>query len=264
VGSALGSALVGFYSMAFLFARLPLNVIAGPLQYVVYAQLAKTKDDNAAIARAYLLITRLLAVLVFPAMGMVAAAHTPVFTLLLSEKWHDAGVLFMLLAPACAVQAVFSISETVLYSLNHSKRQLRIAIESTLLWVVALFVAVSFGIKAAAMTYTLCTLLYLPRGLSLLLPLLALRMRDYFATYGTTLAATALGIAAYTLIAANVPLSNWLLFGLALLLALAALATSAWLQRALLAEEIHAWKLGAAENIKVLPEEVAAENLFPR
>ena len=71
----------------------------------------------------YLFITRVLATLLFPVIGMVAAAHQPVFKILLSEKWSMSGDLFVLLAPACALQAVAALSGTVrmaLWAYRHS------------------------------------------------------------------------------------------------------------------------------------------------
>ena len=40
IGKALSAASVGIYSMAFQFARIPMMLVTGPLQFVLYGQLA--------------------------------------------------------------------------------------------------------------------------------------------------------------------------------------------------------------------------------
>ncbi len=241
VGKMLGATLVGFYSMAFLFARLPQQIVSGPLQFVMYPQLAKMKEDTAGIARIFLLMTRILAILIFPAMGMIAAAHAPIFSTLLSEKWMQAGAIFSILAAACAVQAVLSISETVMFSLNRTDVQLRASTEYAVLWIGALALAVSHGITATAITFTLCTLTYQLRYLSLMLPLIKLSMRDYFATYGVPLIATAIGIAIYGAAEDMFTMTSCEGTILAAAIAFAAIVGSAVAQRKSLLDGIQRW-----------------------
>src|SRR5207253_8340498 len=64
---------VGVYSMAFQFARLPTLLISGPLKYVLYSHLVRIKSDLGALSHALVTLTRLLAVAICPAVGMVAA-----------------------------------------------------------------------------------------------------------------------------------------------------------------------------------------------
>lgn len=171
IGSVLGAASVGVYSMATQFARLPIMLIAGPLQYVFYGQLVKLKNDPEAVAKAFFALTRILAILVVPPVGMVAAAHQATFTFLLSAKWEQAGFLFMLIAPACALQAVTGIGGTVRMALGRTDIGLRIAVEFGILWVVVLSIAVTNGLTSTAAAYSIAVILYCPRSLSFILPI---------------------------------------------------------------------------------------------
>ncbi len=255
VGKVLGAALLGFYSMAFQFARLPQQIVAGPLQYVMYSHLAKIKDDKAAIARGFLLTTRLLTVLVFPTMGMVAAAHAAIFNVVLSEKWEYAGTIFMLIAPAGAVQAILAMSETAMYALGHTNIQLRTSAEYCILWIAALLAAVQFGLSAAALTFTLVTLLYQLRYLALALPRLNLSMRDYFSTYLIPLIATGLGICAYQAVNAAEPMADWIHTVIAAVICLAVMLFSVLIQRHHVVDELRSWQVVKAGP---LPDSVEA------
>jgi O-antigen/teichoic acid export membrane protein len=59
----------------------------GPVQSSLYPQVAALRADNAMLVALLLLITRLLATVVVPAVGLVAVASDSTFHLLLSKKW---------------------------------------------------------------------------------------------------------------------------------------------------------------------------------
>jgi len=244
IGKMLGVAAVGIYSMAFQFARLPILLISGPLQYVLYAQLVKLKHDNEAVGRAFFAVTRILAIVVFPAVGMVSAAHEPVFNLLLSNKWEDAGNMFMLVAPACALQAVISIGSTVRMAVGRTKMILWTTIEFGVVWIITLLVAVRFGLEWVAVSYSMAALLYWPRAFILLdQPVVGGSIVSYLRTLAVPLVVTGVGMAAYTTVN-----HIWYLSELCQLLlggttALTGIAASTFLQRAVLQREVNALRL---------------------
>ncbi len=172
IGKVLTAAAAGVYSMAFQFARLPAMLVTGPLQYVLYSKLAQVKEDKAAIRETFLILTRMLAIIMFPAMGMVAVAYEPVFSLLLSEKWVESGRIFMLVATASAMQAVTGICGTVRLVLGRTDYQLRGTIEVGSIWLVALLCTVQFGLEWVGLAYSIVFILYTPRTLMLTLPLI--------------------------------------------------------------------------------------------
>jgi polysaccharide transporter, PST family len=174
IGGVLGPTSVGFYNMAMQFIRLPTTVITGPLQFVLYSHMATIKDNLPAIRRTFLLITRILAILVIPSLGIVAAAHYPVFKILLSEKWLQSGTLFMILAAAGAVQAMMALGGDIMLVLGRSDLRLRTTIEFSLIWLVALLLslAISRDIHSVAVAYNCAVVLYMPRTLSIVLSLI--------------------------------------------------------------------------------------------
>lgn len=261
VGKALGTSLLGIYSMSFQFARLPLLLLSSPLQYVMYAQLVKIKDDKAAIGRVFLVMTRLLAILIFPAMGMVAAAHEPIFTALLSHKWAQVGVIFVLITPATALQAVMGIGETMCYALNRTDIQLRTSTEFALLWIVTLIVAVSFGLTYAALAYTGCVLVYQQLYLRRVTALIEYRLKDYFATYLLPLGCMVTAMAIYTALTGSIITNMWLQLALASALCLSAMAAAFLLQRKRIMEEIKQLKFKTADSIPPLPESSPSETM---
>jgi polysaccharide transporter, PST family len=181
IGGVLGPPAVGFYNMAMQFIRLPTTVITGPLQFVLYSHMATIKDNLPAIRRTFLLITRILAILVIPSLGMVAAAHGPVFKLVLSEKWAQSGTLFMLLATAGAVQAMMALGGDIMLVLGRSDLRLRTIIEFTAIWLGTLLLSILIfrDIEWLAVAYSGAVVLYMPRTLSIVLNLIDCSFRHY-------------------------------------------------------------------------------------
>jgi PST family polysaccharide transporter len=238
IGKVLGSPAVGIYAMAFQFARLPMMLIAGPLQYVLYAQLAKLKDNPEAVGRAFFAVTRGLAIVVFPAVGMVAVAHQAVFDLLLSTKWASAGYLFMVVAPACALQAVTAIGGTVRMALGRTDIVLKTTVEFGLLRLLALVAVVRFGLEWTAFSYNVAVLLYSPRSLMLILPIVGGTLLSYVRVIAVPIAVTLGCIAVFREITETVIVGEWQQLCVGGALALAGILASAVAQRENLGREV--------------------------
>jgi O-antigen/teichoic acid export membrane protein len=236
IGMALGPASVGLYAMAIQFVRLPAMVITGPLQYVLYGRLAKIKHDVAAVRRVFLFITRALAVVIFPGVGLVAAAHQPVFDLLLSSKWAQSGEVFMIVGPVGALQAVVSLGGTVMVAMGRTDIQLRATAELGVLWVFTMLASVWFGITWVAIAYDCAILCYLPRSLQLVLKPIGCSGRAYFATLVVQFVTTVVGFVLFAEIKPFLaPIAQ---LAAAAMIAVLGIGISALLQRNVLMREV--------------------------
>ena len=231
VGKALGAIAVGMYSMAFQFARLPVMLITGPLQYVLYSWLVKSRDDLVLLRAAYLALTRMLAVAVFPAIGMVAAAHQPVFALLLSEKWMQSGHLFAMVAPACALQAVTAMGVTMRMILGRTDIVFRATVEFGLLRIGTLLVSVAYGVEWAALSYSAAVLLYTPRSLMLVLPIIGASFLDFLTAIAVPMTATLLSISLFVEVTESFNLAGWVRVVVAAMFAIVSILGSVYVQR---------------------------------
>ena len=235
VGKVLGAAVTGVFSMAFQFVKLPQMVVAGPLQYVLYARMSKFKDDTDMVRGMFLLFTRGVALLVFPAVGMVAASYAASFSVLLSDKWEYSGYIYMLVAPASAVQAVTALVATVLLVLGRADLRLRAALEQAVIWAAALLITVSYGLEVVGITYTVVSLLYAVRTVHMALPLIGCTLGRYADALWRPALLTALLAAVYTLQVAPAELGDLAKSMLAALLALVGVVLGVlWDRRAML------------------------------
>jgi len=200
IGKINGPGPIGIYSMAFQFARLPFMLVTGPLQYVLYPHIAAIREDKAKLATLFLLFTRLLAMVVFPAVCLVAAASEPIFHLLLSKKWGQAAPIFVLIAPAAALQPVTAILGTFLMALGRTDVQMRLAGQFAALWLVGLMLSVWYGIEAVAATYSICALLFAVWSLRVCLPLVDCSFACYARVFSWPMALTVSAMLGYQML----------------------------------------------------------------
>ncbi|MEM8580045.1 MAG: oligosaccharide flippase family protein [Pseudomonadota bacterium] len=165
IGKFLGESALGFYAMNQRFARLPQFGIAGPMSAVVYVRMAKVQDSGKDLVRIYLASSRLLAAALFPALAMLSAAGTPVFTLLLGDKWAPVASIFALSIPGLTFEAVtVTYLACLLRAAGRTTLQVQMKIEGAIVAVI-LFVAAAFiSLEAVAASITLWSLFYVPRA----------------------------------------------------------------------------------------------------
>lgn len=237
MGRILGTSPVGIFSMASLFSDLPTRVVSGPLQLVLYPRMARLKEDKDSIRALYLFVSKILSIIVVPSVGMIAIAHEPVFTIVLSEKWQQAGHIFLLLAPAGILQSVTALRGTILMALGQTKLVLRQTLELTLITLVLFISFIWFGIEWATIAVSVSTLLTIPRFLYQTYTLIDLPMREYIKAVMTPMVLTLLSIIIYMDIDL-IDLSNWEKFACAFVLGSATLLLSVFLQFKQLKSEI--------------------------
>src|SRR5579885_1892579 len=231
IGRTYGPAPVGIYAMAFQFARLPFMLVTGPLQFALYPQVVSLRDDKAKLAALLMLITRILAMVILPAVGLVAVASEPIFHLLLSKKWGQAAPLFVLIAPAASLQPVTAVLGTFLMALGRTDVQLRLAAQFAAVWFVGLMLSVWYGIEAVAAVYAICGVLFSAWSLRVCLPLLNCSFAMYARTLLWPLAVTAAAILLYRLVSSAAPAHEAVNVALAALLAITASGLALLAQR---------------------------------
>ncbi|MBS0267230.1 MAG: lipopolysaccharide biosynthesis protein [Planctomycetes bacterium] len=231
IGKVNGAGPVGVYAMAFQFARLPFMLVTGPLQYSLYPHVAAIREDRAQLTALFVLLTRVLAMVLLPAVGLVAVASEPTFTLLLSHKWVHAAPVFALIAPAAALQPVTAIVGTFLMALGRTDVQIRLAAQFAVVWIAGLTMSVWYGLEAVAMTYSVCALLFSAWSLRICLPLLDCSFASYARLFMWPMALTVVAMIGYRVLSSPEADHNALNVGIAMTLALIVTVIALLVQR---------------------------------
>jgi O-antigen/teichoic acid export membrane protein len=199
--------------------------------------LTSVQDNLPAIRSTFLFFTRVLAIIIFPTLGILAVAHVAIFAALLSAKWSQSGTIFMILATAGAVQAMMALGGDIMLVLGRADLRLRTTIEFGLLWLCAVLVSVFFGIYWVAVAFNCAVVFYLPRPLWLILSLIECPFKSYLEAVIAPILVTLASVGLYLEIAKALALHQKAEIGLAALLVLAGVVLSAVVQLTRLSDE---------------------------
>lgn len=114
VGSTLGSAALGFYSVAYNFARFPKRAISNPTLQVFFPTFAKVQEDRLLLSRTFYRLSSFLVRLGFLASGAFALVAPEFVRLLIGSKWLPMVTCFRLLVVYAMLLPLFEASANLL------------------------------------------------------------------------------------------------------------------------------------------------------
>jgi polysaccharide transporter, PST family len=154
IGRFLGPASLGVYSIAYNLMLYPVTRFAAPIHEVLFPLLSRMQHDDERIARIWLRVTRLIAVLVAPSMVALVVVAPEFVQLLLGSEWSAAAPLVQILALAGLVYAVRVPSTSILLAKGEAGALFRFSLVSAVVLVTGFVVTVQWGVKAVAMSFS--------------------------------------------------------------------------------------------------------------
>lgn len=197
------AAHIGYYAIAMQVIRLPANVIIGPLSGVLLSHLVKFKDSPAGVGRMLIATTAGIASLVVPSTFTAAAASHEIFAFVFSAKWAPSALIYTLMAPGAAIQAIVYLVMPCLVALGQPAKQLRYATGLALLWSALVLVGSVWGSLGVALAIDAAFLIYAPIVIASVRHTIDFALRDYVAAIARSLVGAAIGIAGYAAVAAT-------------------------------------------------------------
>jgi len=155
LGRFYGSYVTGLYSRAYSLFMLPISQLRAPLTAVAIPALSTLQNEPARYARYYYKLTSILALLTMPLAGFLFVCSESIIRLLLGEKWMDANAIFKILAVGAFIQAVETTRGLTLVSLGMSRKYLKIGIFTSVFFVLAFAIGVSWGARGVALSYVI-------------------------------------------------------------------------------------------------------------
>jgi O-antigen/teichoic acid export membrane protein len=161
IGRFLGATPLGAYTIAFSLMVTPLNRIAYPMLQVFFPAFTRLRDPQR-IAGAWLRATRMVALVVVPAMlGLIAVA--PDFVdVAFGEQWHAAVPVMQILAPVGLVQALTALNAGILQALDLTRTLFRFTLVLSIVTVAAFAAGLPWGITGVATAYLIVTVVMQP------------------------------------------------------------------------------------------------------
>lgn len=139
-------AIVGLYFFAFRLAAMPVRMLAGNFQNVMFSTLVRLADNPKRQAEAAFEAARLLSFVVMPLCFLQAALAEPALRLMFGTKWEDAIPLAQILSLGLPFDAISWIAGALL----SARGEFRLALVFTGFFALMFFAAVSIGAFVSA------------------------------------------------------------------------------------------------------------------
>lgn len=158
VGNLLGTTTLGFYSRAYRYSKLPMSPLA-PVYSVLSPTYARLQDDGARLSRTYALFLEAVALIAFPAAGLMAMAAPELVVVLLTEKWAGVAPLLQCLLPYALLRPIRDGTYSMAVALGKPETVARIGtIEAALMLAVCSLLTWWFGAPGAAISAAIVVL----------------------------------------------------------------------------------------------------------
>lgn len=145
IGRVLGSAQVGFYSMAYRLGELPYYGIAEPVAKVTFPAFAQMRHHGENVTSAFLSTLRLVALITVPLGVLLSASAEPFVRAILGEKWLPMITVLSVLGVWAAVRPTQATVSWLLNSIGSASLLGLLAGIALLALVPAVLVAVQEG-----------------------------------------------------------------------------------------------------------------------
>jgi O-antigen/teichoic acid export membrane protein len=196
VGRFLGAATLGIYSIAQRVLMQPVSTATQALHDVLFAAMSRIQEDRAALADAYVRTGAGVALVVFPAVGGVAAVADVLVPTVLGERWVDAVPVLIALAPGIAVQSLITTTVTLYLVRGRTDLMLRWTLVSGTVVAVAWYLGRAWGLVGVATAFSLAVVLLAYPAFAIPFSQIDLRVRRFVTTLLPCTAATTVMVAA--------------------------------------------------------------------
>ncbi len=153
IGSILGAAALGFYTVAYRLLRLMINITTSIVGSVAFPVLSRIQDEPKRVRSAYYKAVRYTSLLAFPGFLGIAVLAPEVTLLLFGSQWDASVPVMRVLALGGLLQSVMFINGVVLKALGKPSWRLLITGIEAVVLVMAFFFAARWGILAVAVAF---------------------------------------------------------------------------------------------------------------
>lgn len=192
VGRYLGSAALGFYTLAYNVMLLPFNQIASPIQDVLYPAFARMQDDPERIGRGWLRVNRVIAAISMPALLGLIVVAPDFIPLALGERWRPAVPVVQILCWVGLLQSLQRLNSSILAARDRTQALMRYSVVVLVVSVIAFICGLPWGVAGVAAAYAISSTLVEPYYTLLTLRSLRMSIRTFLTSLRGVTAASLL------------------------------------------------------------------------
>ena len=180
IGKFLGSDALGIYSKAYALMMLPLTKISSVISSVMLSSFSLIQDDKERIKTIYLKISRVIAFITFPMMGILFVVAKPLVSFAFGDRWMDIVFIFKILSLAGAIGSIVTLNGNIFISQGKTTLMFKLNIIGSFITVMAFIIGVQFGINAVAIAFLISVLIKLFPNLYFMGSIINLNIKEIF------------------------------------------------------------------------------------
>jgi len=194
IGKFLGSALLGFYSLAYQLLLFPLGNISQVLGRVMFPVLSTIQENKREVRYVYLRAIQYIATISFPMMLGLFVLAPQFVRVIFGFQWERSIFLIQILALVGLIQSISHTVGWIYHSQGRTDIQLRWGLFFTIIIVLSFIIGLRWDVEGVTIAYAIATLLLTYPALAIPFRLIKLRVGHFFKQLILTLLA-ALGMA---------------------------------------------------------------------
>lgn len=148
IGKMFLPAEVAYYQRAEGFKSMSAINIKVIISRVTFPLFSRIQSDSARLCEAFSKCVRMLCLILFPVMGLLAGISEPLILTLIGDKWAPSSSYLSLLCIVGAFYPVISINVDILKAVGQSKLVFKLALVKRVILLALLCLTFSFGIQA--------------------------------------------------------------------------------------------------------------------
>jgi O-antigen/teichoic acid export membrane protein len=199
IGRYLGTEALGIYSLAYQLIVIPVTKINPIVTKVAFPVFSKNQDDNAAIAKGFINMSKLLAFVSFPILiGLIAVADVFV-PVVFGEKWEMAIPVVQILSILGILRVLMNPNGSVLLGKGRADLGFKWDFFVAIFNGIGIWLVVKEGILEVATVYVFVSFINFMLGRRLLYYVIQLKSKSYFyALSKPTIISLLMGIFVYS------------------------------------------------------------------
>lgn len=148
IGKFYSAAQLGFYSRALSLRQFPISNLSAALEKVTFPMFSSINDDDVKLKSVYKRLIQQVIFWIVPLLMLLIVTAEPLFRVLLTEKWVPAVPYFQILCVSGMLLPLLSYNGNIIKVKGRTDIILKVQIYEKIFSVVAILVALQFGLFA--------------------------------------------------------------------------------------------------------------------
>ena len=184
IGKVLGSGILGYFSMAFRLAVLPLDQIASVFNQVVFPAIARINPDKSDDAKYLFLQThKYLLLIAQPALIGIALVATDLVPLILTDKWNPIVPALQIFCALNVLRLSSMVFTPVLLGRDRPELVLKVTLTGLLLLPAAVYIGSKYGLLGAVVAWALVQPVLFAVALRYLMKSISMGMMEFIKSW---------------------------------------------------------------------------------